>query len=150
MGGGNDAFVTKVNATGTAWVYSTFLGGSPVGGYGGYDGANSIAVDAAGNAYIAGGTSSTNFPVHNAFQPQLAGGSFGGDGFVTKFTPSGSALDYSTYLGGTGSDYCTAIAVDGSGSAYVTGRTESFDFPLLNPILPTRGGEFDAFVTKFT
>src|SRR5207237_4141776 len=75
MGGGNDAFVTKVNAAGIAWVYSTFLGGSPMGGYGGYDGANSIAVDAAGSAYVAGGTSSENFPVHNAFQPQLAGGS---------------------------------------------------------------------------
>lgn len=136
-----DAFITKINPGGTAWVYSTYLGGSAADeGYG-------IAVDAAGNAYVTGYTASTNFPVQSAFQSSNAGDV---DAFVTKINPAGSALVYSTYLGGTGTDFGNAIAVDSSGNAYVTGDTRSKDFPLATPIDATLGstGVYDVFVTK--
>src|SRR3989441_5897739 len=87
----NDAFLTKLNATGSALAYSTFLGGSND------DGAKGVVVDSAGNAYVAGETTSTNFPTANALQAGLRRGR---DAFVTKFNPQGSALVYSTYLGG--------------------------------------------------
>ena len=89
-----DAFVTKLNAAGSALVYSTYLGGS------GDDDGNGIAVDSSGNAYVTGYTDSTNFPTANAFQAAFGGGS--GDAFVTKLNAAGSALVYSTYLGGSG------------------------------------------------
>jgi hypothetical protein len=143
-GGGLDAFVTKINPTGTAIVYSTFLGGS------GDDTALGIAVDGAGNAYLTGQTASTNFPGVGAssIQPGYGGGS--SDGFVTKINPAGSAIVYSTLLGGGGFDRGYGIAVDDAGNAYVTGQTASTAFPGVSAgsIQPVNGGGSDAFVTK--
>ena len=135
-----NAFVTKINASGSALVYSTYLGGS------GGDSGFGIAVDGSGNAYVTGDTESTNFPTANALQPTFGGGQI--DAFVTKINPSGSALGYSTYLGGSGADDGFGIAVDGLGNAYVTGTTESTNFPTANALQPTSGGSYDAFVTK--
>lgn len=119
-GGGNDAFVAKLTPDGQKLVYSTVLGGSAV------DFAERVAVDDSGNAYIAGTTYSHNFPT----TPQAAQRSFGGgdrDCFVAKFSTKGK-LVYSTFLGGDGTDRCSAIDVDGAGNAYVTGSTNSRDF----------------------
>ena len=141
-GAQEDAFVTKVNAAGSGLVYSTYLGGNDV------DEGNAIAVDAAGNAYLAGYTASTNFPLASPFRSSTAASV---DAFVTKMNPAGSALVYSTYLGGGATDYATAIAIDSSGSAYVTGITTSDDFPLAGPIqnkLSTHAVD-DIFVSKF-
>jgi hypothetical protein len=137
-GGFADVFVMKLNATGSAILYSTYLGGTLA------DQANAVAVDGQGNAYVTGHTSSLDFPTMNPFQ--TAGGN--GDAFVTKLDPSGSALVYSTYLAGGGNEFGTGIAVDAAGSAYVTGITNSFDFPTVNPVQPTLAGGFDAFVVK--
>ncbi|MEO7860177.1 MAG: SBBP repeat-containing protein, partial [Nitrospirales bacterium] len=134
-----DAFVTKLNAAGTSLLYSTYLGGS------GDEGGNGIAVDAAGQAYATGSTSSTNFPTTNPFQATNAGL---GDVFVTKLHSAGTSLLYSTYLGGTGGDGGTGIAVDGAGQAYVTGTTSSTNFPTVTPSQATLTGGGEAFVTK--
>jgi len=136
--------VTKLNATGDALVYSTYLGGS------GFDDGSGIAVDSQGNAYVTGGTTSTNFPTKNPLQATFGGGIV--DAFVTKLNATGDALVYSTYLGGSDSDGGRSIAVDSSGNAYVTGYTTSTNFPTKNPLQATnRGGDLfgtDAFVTK--
>src|SRR5439155_27335562 len=140
--GGNEAVVTKLNAMGNSLAYSTYLGGTldDVG----YD----IAVDSAGLAYVSGRTVSTNFPTSmNPFQAMNRGQ---GDGFVTKLNAQGNALAYSTYLGGTGSDFAYGIAVDSAGLPYVTGWTDSTNFPTSNPLQPNNGGQSDAFVTKFS
>src|SRR3989475_91035 len=141
-GGFSDAFVTKLNPTGAALAYSTYLGGT------GDENGFGIAVDATGNAYVTGITFSPDFPTTaRAFQPS----SPGGDAFVTKLNPSGAALVYSTYLGGTGSDLGFGIAVDSFGNAYVTGQTFSSDFPTTEGAFQTTfggGGGFDAFLTK--
>ena len=135
-----DAFVTKLNAAGSALIYSTYLGGSSA------DDGNGIAVDTRGRAYVAGFTGSTDFPTTpGAFDTTLNGG----DTFVTKLNASGSALDYSTFLGGAGDDLGFGIAVDGSGSAYVTGFTNSTDYPTTRGAFDrTFNGGGDAFVTK--
>ncbi|MFZ3332316.1 MAG: SBBP repeat-containing protein [Candidatus Acidiferrales bacterium] len=131
------AFVTKINSSGSALVYSTFLDGAT---------GDAIAVDADGSAYVTGNTSSTTFPTVNAFQSKLLGFP---NAFVTKFNRSGSALVYSTYLGGSTYEYGYGIAVDASGNAYVTGETASTDFPTANALEPAYGGGFeDGFVTK--
>jgi hypothetical protein len=126
-------------------AYSTYLGGS--------DGelASSIAVDAAGNTYVTGLTFSLDFPTSNPLQPNPGGNNGEGDVFVAKLNPEGSALVYSTYLGGSSYDDPSGIAVDEDGNAYLTGRTESLDFPTKNPLQPDlAGGLFDddIFVTK--
>ena len=142
-GGLQDAFVTKINASGTSLVYSTYLGGSGAGNESGYG----IAVDGEGNAYVTGATSSSNFPTMNPLQPNFGGGQF--DGFVAKLNSSGSALVYSTYLGGQSSDAGTAIAVDSNGVAYITGSTESKNFPTKYALQPALNmTEDDAFVAK--
>ncbi len=138
-GGGSDAYVMKLSADGSTIVYSTFLGGS------GADAGVGIAVDAAGSAYVAGFTNSTNFPIANAFQSGNAGDY---DVFVTKLSPTGSSLVYSTYLGGSLADVAYGIAVDAAGSAYVTGYTNSTNFAAKNPYQGTSAGGSDAFVTK--
>ncbi|HEY0003167.1 MAG TPA: SBBP repeat-containing protein [Pyrinomonadaceae bacterium] len=140
--GGRDGFVTKLNAAGTAFVYSTYLGGS------GDDRCNKISVDSSGNAYVAGETTSSNFPTANAFQATFGGGL--SDAFVTKINAAGSALVYSTYLGGSIFDAAHAMTIDSSGNAYITGRTTSSNFPVVNPIQGTYSGGpgADAFVTK--
>ncbi len=147
FGGGTEhVFVAKLNAPGSALAYSTYLGGNEV------DHSGGIAVDSAGNAYLTGSTSSSTFPVMNAFQPSLSGGD---DAFVTKLNATGSALVYSTFLGGSDKDESTDIALDAAGNAYVTGETFSGDFPLANPFQAVRAGCVgpdddcnDAFVTK--
>jgi hypothetical protein len=139
-GGNDDAFVAKINPTGSALVYSTYLGGS------GDDGGFGIAVDSAGNAYVTGYTMSTNFPTESPFQKRKDGS---GDAFVSKLNPTGSALFYSTYLGGGSYDQANGIAVDSAGNAYVTGWTDSTNFPTKNPFQKYYGGGgSDAFVTK--
>jgi hypothetical protein len=139
-GGYGDAFVAKLNPTGSALVYSTYLGGS------GDDAGWGIAVDNLGNAYVTGNTTSTNFPTMNPLQPAYGGGN--GDTFVAKLNPTGSVLLYSTYLGGSGADTGYGVAVDSSGDAYVTGWAGSTDFPTANPLQPANGGAPDAFVTE--
>lgn len=146
-GGFSDAYVTKLNAAGSALVYSTFLGGTI------FDAAHALTIDSTGNVYITGRTTSGNFPTVNPIQAAYSGGP-GADAFVTKINAAGSALVYSTYLGGSGGNGFTAgfsIAVDSSGNAYLTGQTRATDFPTANAVQGTFGGGFpdgDAFVTK--
>jgi hypothetical protein len=116
-----DAFVAKIDPTGSTLLYATYLGGSD------NDYVFGLAVDASGNAFIAGETLSTDFPTTaGAFQTLNAGGK---DVFVTELDPTGSALIYSTYLGGSGDDHPEALAIDASGNAYVSGNTVSANFP---------------------
>lgn len=155
-----DAFVAKLNSAGTALVYATYLGGSS------YDGAGSIGVDSAGSAYVTGITDSTNFPTTaNAYQNTNNGGSCGpstathpcAQGFVSKLSPTGQALTYSTYFGGNGDTMGTGITVDGSGNAYVAGFTNSTNLPTTGQsyAVGTCGSTTnsfncpDAFVAKF-
>lgn len=130
-----DAFITKLNSTATALIYSTYLGGT------GDDVAYDVVVDGQGDAYLAGSTSSLNFPVTaNAVQATYAGyvglpyaiEQLIGDGFVAEVNPTGSALVYSTYLGGSANDVAYAVAVDSAGIMYVTGSTDSQNFPSTN------------------
>ena len=116
-GGGSDVFVSKLNPAGSALVYSTYLGGS------GIDHGNAIALDSSGDAYVTGWTLSTNFPTMNPLQPVNGGGGYT-DAFVSKLNRTGSALVYSTYLGGRRDDYGFGIAVDSAGNAYLAGWTE--------------------------
>ncbi len=141
-GNPGNVFVTKLNAAGSALVYSTYLGGS------GSDQANAIAVDAAGRAYVAGRTTSADFPTVNAVQATKLGGAGNTEAFVANLDAAGSALLYATYLGGTGGDYAFGIAVDSAGSAYVTGYTASIDFPTASPFQPNNNGGENAFVSK--
>ena len=149
-----DAFVTKLNAAGNALVYSTYLGGSggEVQGITGF-GRTGIAVDASGSAYVAGLTASPDFPTTPAaFQSSFGGGlgSGSGDAFVTKLNAAGSALVYSTYLGGGRTDRALDVAVDSSGNAYVFGSTDSTNFPSTPGAFrgTFAGGGADAFVSK--
>src|SRR5262249_27446719 len=143
-----NAFVTKLNAGGSALIYSTYLGGS------GTDRGLYTAVDAANNAYVTGQTCSTNFPVQNPIQTSNLGLC---DAFVTKINAAGSALVYSTYLGGNGADTGFAIAVDNAGGAYLTGSTTSPNFPTTAGAFDTTCGTTgaclglsDAFVAKIS
>lgn len=141
--GFQDAFVTKFNASGNALAYSTYLGGSAT------DTANGIAIDGSGNAYVAGITASANFPTTSgAFQTSFGGGAQ--TGFLTKVNPTGTALAYSTFLGGTSADNMSGVDVDGAGDAYVTGYAISSDFPTTSGALKTTliGGS-DVYVAKF-
>jgi hypothetical protein len=123
----SDAFVTKLNASGSALVYSTYLGGGGSKKSGGTrSGGASIAVDASGDAHVTGWTNSTVFPTKNALQTANAGGY---DAFVTVLNPSGSGLLFSSYFGGSGDDYGYGIALDSAGNAYVGGQTSSSNFP---------------------
>ena len=142
---GGDAFVAKLNSAATAFSYLTYLGGAND------DLGSSIALDSGGNAYITGRTFSTNFPVTgDAFQGTFGGGSFGGDAFVTKLNPAGSALVYSSFLGKTSDDSGASIAVDSLGSAYIAGRTSSTNFPTTSGAAQSTygGGSADAFIAK--
>jgi len=146
FGGGTDAFVSKINSTGSTLLYSTYLGGSR------YEFGIGIAVDASGNAYATGDTTSTDFPTANAFQATCILNEYGlcqSDAFITKLNPTGSSLIHSSYLGGTGSDQGNDIAVDSVGNAYVTGYTQSVDFPTVNAFQSSFGGGFDdSFVAQ--
>ncbi len=151
---GGDAFVTKLDATGAALVYSTYLGGAS------FDQGYGIALDAAGNAYVTGTTSSTNFPttagVFKTACTPLSGRTQCSESFVTKLNASGMAAVYSTYFGsapeatvtGTGT-YAYGVAVDSSGNAYLTGSTGAMGLPTVGALQPQPGGNSDAFVAKF-
>jgi hypothetical protein len=148
-GSGNDVFVTKLNAAGSALAYSTYLGGSvnQLGGSLAQEYGFGIAVDAAGSAYVVGLTRAVDFPTtagafdtsHNSFE----------EGFVTKLSAAGSALAYSTFLGGNGTDLVRGVAVDDAGSAYLAGDTDSTNFPTTTGAFDTSWNiSGDAFVTK--
>lgn len=145
-GGAYDAFVAKLGPGG-ALVYSTFLGGSNV------DVANAITVDASGSAWVAGFTCSPDFPVVNAYQPNLSGlpnGCFAAkDAFVAEIAPDASAWTYSTYFGGGAKDEANAIALDGQGRVSIAGVTASDDLPIAGPPLMGHRGSDDAFVARF-
>ncbi len=134
-----NATVTKLDPNGASLVYSTYLGA-------GYDGATGIALDSADNAYVTGAAGENNFPTVHPIQA-----TFGGyyDVFVSKIDPTGSQLVYSTYLGSSGDDEATGIAVNAAGAAYITGYTDSQNFPRMNALQNTYGGgQYDAFLTK--
>lgn len=139
LSGTTDAFVARLNPAGSALLHATYLGGS------GDEVANGIAVDGAGNASVAGWTTSANFPTHAAVQSALGGAS---DAFVSRLNASGSTLTSSTYLGGSGQDVAQAVAVDPDGHAHVAGYTNSTDFPTASPLQGTFGGTYDGFVSK--
>jgi hypothetical protein len=142
-GGGTDAFVAKLNATGNALIYSTYLGGN------GLDYGQGIAVDAVGNAYVVGYTQSSNFPTDGTVGTISPNNS---NAFVVKLNAAGSTFVYTTLLGGSGNAQANAVAVDASGHVYVTGYTNSSNFPTVNAVQPTFGGNGfnDAFVAKLT
>jgi uncharacterized protein (TIGR03437 family) len=147
---GGTGFVAKLSADGSRLLFSSYLGGS------GAENPSGVAVDSTGAAYLTGVTYSSDFPILNAFEPTP--GSDLGHGFVTKIQPDGSGLIYSTYLGGSAADQGMGIAADASGSAYVTGYTQSPDFPIKNAFqsaLPGISNIYSgypptAFVTKFS
>jgi adhesin/invasin len=142
-GGSLDIFVTKLNATGTALIYSTYVGSPGTNrGYG-------IAIDTSGEAYITGSTSGSNFPTTTGAAQTMYGGG-ASDAFVTKLNAAGSALVYSTYIGGLGNDAGYGITVDASGAAMITGFTQASNFPVTAAcaIQPTIASAQDAFVTK--
>ncbi|MCP5102634.1 MAG: hypothetical protein GY950_04610 [bacterium] len=136
-----NAFVARLSASGTGLDYLTYLGGS------GLDIVEGLAVDGNGCAYVTGSTQSSDFPTQNAFQDQRDEDF---DGFVTKLSAAGNSLVYSTYLGGRADDYAKAIAVDSAGCAYVTGNTESPDFPTQNAFQDQRVRYSEAFASKFS
>lgn len=137
--GVSDAFVTKLNSAGSAWVFSTYLGGSG----GGWETGQGIAVDGS-NAYVLGNTLSSDFPTNSAYQSSKAGIQ---DMFITKFSSDGGTLEYSTYLGGSGYEAGYSIDVY-AGQAHVTGYTQSSNYPTHLPIQSTfAGGPEDAFVS---
>jgi hypothetical protein len=138
-GGDFDIFVTKLSGGGNSLVFSTFIGGS------GWDQGNGIAVDNSGNAYIIGHTTSSDFPTINPLDDSLDGYS---DACVAKLSANGDVLMYSTYLGGGSFDFGRGIAVDGADHAYVTGHTNSSDFPTANAYDASLSGFSDAFVCK--
>ena len=149
-GGPSDAFVTKLNANGSTVAWSTFIGGSQT------DASRAIAVNEAGEAFVTGSTNSVEFPTANALQ-QAAPRDDDVDAFVTKLAADGGSFAFSTRLGGSSDDRGLDIAVDATGSAYVTGDTRSPGFPTSRPLQPGPGGSAsgvagsfsDAFVSKF-
>src|SRR4030095_7612222 len=145
-----DARVQKINASGSAAVYTFTLPDSASGITSGLH-ATDIAVDPSGSAYVSGFTNSPGLMIVNGFQPSLGGGSF--DGFLVKVNPTGTALDYSTYIGGSGLDVGTGVAFDGSGNAYVVGNTSSVNFPTRDAFQSIKlGGSLfsggDIFIAK--
>jgi hypothetical protein len=139
--GWRDAFVVKLNPNGSSLSYGTFIGGSS------YDYGYGIAVDGGGNAYVTGETYSSDFPTTTgAFDTSHNGDR---DAFVVKLDPNGSSLFYGTFIGGSDKDWGWGIAIDGGGNAYVTGETDSSDFPTTPGAFDTsRNGDADAFVVK--
>ena len=134
---GGAGFVAKLGATGNALVYSTYIAGAAP---------SAVAVDAAGNAYVSGGANASFITTPGALQPVWNGSA--GTAFVLKLDATGSAPAYATFLGGTGGDHATSIAVDAGRNAYVGGWTTSGDFPLVNPIQAVPRGGKEAFVAK--
>jgi hypothetical protein len=155
--GFGDAFIAKLNPAGSALVYMTYLGGANE------DIADAITVDGSGNAYVTGMTRSSDFPTVNAVQPVPGGSSCGAppcsDAFVAKLNASGDSLVFATYLGGSGNENSSlidvgtrssklGIALDDAANIYVTGVTESDDFPVVGGAFTARAGLSDVFLTK--
>lgn len=138
---GYDAYITKLNPQGNAFVYSTYLGGT------GLDDAFGLAVDAAGQVHVAGTTTSNDFPTRNAVHAR-PGDLF--NGYVAKLSADGQSLIYSTYLGGSEADFVRGLALDAAGSVYATGETFSANFPIRHPLQPRIGGHSDTFVVKLS
>ena len=145
-GGAQDAFVTKLAADGGSLEFSTYLGGSQ-GTTGFPEWATSVGVGNSGDIYVGGVTSSSDFPRQTPYQPAFAGGSY--DGFFTILNGTGSAIQYSTYLGGAGNDSVNGIAVDGFGNVLLAGVTSSTNFPVSSAYQQTKKALQDAFVAKF-
>jgi hypothetical protein len=146
-GGQGDAFIAKFSADGAHVLYATYFGGSAA------DEARGLALDSLGNIYVTGQTFSHDFPLAKAFQPSCglnAKKECPGTGFVAKLSSDGTSLTYSTYFGGTGGEAANAIAVDASGSAYITGATTSVDFPVAKAFQSVAHGGSDAFVSKLS
>ncbi|MBX7220578.1 MAG: SBBP repeat-containing protein [Blastocatellia bacterium] len=136
----SDCFVAKLNLSGNALVYSTYLGGNSL------DSGAGVAVDGTGSVFVTGRTSSVNFPTSpGGFQAALGGNT---DAFVTKLAPAGNSLVFSTYVGGLMFDAASSIALDPAGNACLTGQTSSTNFPVQSPVQAASGGVQDAFVTK--
>ncbi len=143
--GDGDVFVTEFNPQGNGLVFSTYLGGT------GDDTPAQIYLDntrpnATGNLFITGSTTSLNYPVTGAAFQQAFGGIQ--DGFLSEITPDGATLVMSTYIGGEGTDFGSALTLDSSGNVYVVGSTNSTDFPTMNPVQLGNNGGYDAFVTE--
>jgi hypothetical protein len=150
LGANRAAWVTKMNSTGSALVYSTYLGGTtsvttPCEACG-----TAIAVDSLGNAYVCGLTAESNFPITpGAYQTVFKSATNGHDAFITKLNTTGSALSFSTYLGGTGDDGATGIAIDLAGNVWFRGNTKSTDFPVTTGAFQTiNAGIFDAYLSE--
>jgi hypothetical protein len=144
-GDATQGFLTKFGPGGSRVLYSTYLGGTGVGG----DIAYAVATNSAGDAYVAGSTTSANFPLVHAFDAHLGGGGNVQNGFITKLNATGNDLLYSSLLGGTNHDLVGSVVVDASGNAYVTGFATSKNFPTAHPFQRRlAGGTFDAIVAK--
>ena len=138
----SNAFVTKLSPAGDRLTYSTYLGGSQ--GNGGFG----IAIDSSGEAYVAGYTGSGFPTTSGGFQRSFRGGT--SDGFVSKLNSSGTALIWSTYLGGWGSDSISGIALDQNRTVYVAGETSSGNFPVKASLYPSVSGKYQKFVTTLS
>ena len=138
--GQSDCFVVKVNSTGTGVFYSTYVGGSNI------DELKSISVDADGVVYATGSTASSNFPTQNAYSDSLNGVI---DCFLFKLSQDGTSILYSSYIGGSNTEYGSAVIHDSAGAAYITGYTKSNDYPLVNAFDDKFSGISEAFVSKF-
>jgi Beta-propeller repeat len=134
-----NSFISEINAAGSALIYSTYWGGS------GGEGGSRVAVDAARNTYIGGYTFSPDFPTANAIQPTYAGNV---DAYLTELSADAQTVIYSTFLGGSGFEYGWDVTVDSAGNAYLTGFTQSTDFPTAHALQPTNHGNTNAFVAK--
>lgn len=143
--GTSDAFVAKLNASGSEIEWASYLGGTSPAPSAEDEGAAAIAVDPDGCVYVAGTTVSQDFPVVRAVQPKLAGKR---DGFLAKINATGEKIIFSTYAGGTENDLGLAVAIDGMRAAYVAGQTYSNDLPLVGEFINARGGNSDAFVER--
>jgi hypothetical protein len=141
-GGWDDCYILKLDPWNNRLIYSSFLGGMYT------DECWGLAVDDEGNAYVAGHTTSQNFRLASPIQPTYGGGPY--DAFVAKISPHGNQLIYSSFIGGSGDDRATDLAIDSGGNVYITGRTSSAqDFPLAQSIQSTYGGgEADAFILQ--
>ena len=147
-GGNGDGFIAKLNPDGTQLIYSTYIGGA------GADSVAALAVDSKGDAFVTGQTTSTDFPIMPVSTPTSTTTAFqtvykgNGDAFVAELPSTGDKLTYSSYLGGSEADFGLGIAVDSAGNAYITGSTQSPDFPTLTPLQPTLAGSSDVFVAE--
>src|SRR5262249_21913331 len=140
----------KLNSTGSALIYSTYLGGQTTNTTPCEACGTDVVVDGAGNAYVCGLTAESNFPISaGAFQKKFMSSSNGHDAFITELDSTGSALVFSTYLGGTGDDGATGIALDASGNVWAKGQTKSSDFPTTADAFQNKlAGAFDAYLAQ--